>query len=457
MTLLRSGENLLKNIKSFIHVSDEVTVFSPFIRVNKLKEILGDVNCNNVVVRWQEVDILFGVTDFEKLYEYCKENNISLYRNQDIHLKVIQNEKNEIIFGSSNITNKGMGNSNFNIELSGENKNLELEDLIYLKRIINNSVLVDEVYFEELKDRIDLKRENYKELLKIDKIKIEHKQKKDQFLLSALPMSQSPTVLYNIYNSGSDKKFENEDINCAINDLANYSIGSSLEEDEFYSDLRLAFNTHPFIVKLKKKIRNLGSMNYGTVVDWIGKNTTTVPTPRNWELKEKQIINILYDWICFFDRRYEWSRPNYSQVIFFNAEDESGLKAILDKLKRDSNKGILAPHQILLLITIQREFNSYNNIELSIKDIQCTYEIVWNEYRKSISSDNLNLGVPIRALKNQGLIEVNFYNESDPLKEKYYRIKNKLLEKVKSIILSENLINGIKNENEAEEIIASYF
>lgn len=317
MSLLRSGDNLLNEVKTFIDRSDRVTIFSPFIRLNKLQEILGDIVCTNIIVRWQTSDILFEVTDFENLYDYCRANDISLFRNVNIHLKVIQNERNEIIYGSSNITNKGMGEANFNLELSGLEGNLNLQDLTYLRKIINESDLVDETYFLNLKSKIDTKRHEIEIPAKIEEVVLEPKIE-DHFLLSALPMSETPTLLFEIYSATNNRIFSMEEMNCAIHDLANYSITNELEENEFYSDLRLAFNTHPFIVKLKNEIRHQGAMRYGGVVNWIRENTTTVPTPRNWELKKEQIVNILYDWICFFDSRYTWNRPNHSQVIYFN-------------------------------------------------------------------------------------------------------------------------------------------
>lgn len=316
MSLLRSGENLLDRVKSFIHGSDEVTVYSPFIRVNKLSEILGDVKCNNVVVRWQAVDILIGVSDFEELYQFCVENNITLYRNPKVHLKAILNDKDEVVFGSSNVTNMGMGNTNYNLELSGQQNQLALEDLTYLKRIIKESDLVDEDYFNEFKEEIDKKRAAFKKPPRVQEINIKT-QERDHFLLSALPMSENPEKLFEIYSSSDKSMFSKEELDCAAHDLSNYSLSSRLIKDEFNSDLKLGFNTHPFIVDLKNAIREEESMRYGAVVNWIREHTTTVPTPRSWELKQEMIVNILYDWICFFDSAYTWDRPNHSQVIYY--------------------------------------------------------------------------------------------------------------------------------------------
>ena len=59
-------------------------------------------------------------------------------------------------------------------------------------------------------------------------------------------------------------------------------------------------------------------MGYGSVVRWITQNTTTVPTPVSWELKQDQVVNTLYNWICFLDSSFNWHVPRRkSQVIYF--------------------------------------------------------------------------------------------------------------------------------------------
>jgi hypothetical protein len=59
-------------------------------------------------------------------------------------------------------------------------------------------------------------------------------------------------------------------------------------------------------------------MNFGAVRLWFAENTTTVPTPRPFELSE--YIQVLYTWICYFDDEFSWSVPGgHSQVIQYRA------------------------------------------------------------------------------------------------------------------------------------------
>jgi hypothetical protein len=109
------------------------------------------------------------------------------------------------------------------------------------------------------------------------------------------------------------------DIRCVSHDLATYDLSISKSEEEFYSDLKQVFNNHKFIVKLKARIKEdrRSSLNYGGVVRWITENTTTVPTPISWELKKQQVVNVLYEWICFFDSDFVVERPRHSEIIFY--------------------------------------------------------------------------------------------------------------------------------------------
>jgi len=136
-------------------------------------------------------------------------------------------------------------------------------------------------------------------------------------------MTSSPEMLYNIYNGQKEDDLE---IDCAAHDLELYRIIKGISKTEFFIHLRNAFNHHPFIrtfkevIKSSKNERNPerdGSMQFGAVRRWFSENTTTVPTPRSFELTS--YVQILYCWICFFDNDYNWDVPGeFSQVIRFN-------------------------------------------------------------------------------------------------------------------------------------------
>ena len=134
-------------------------------------------------------------------------------------------------------------------------------------------------------------------------------------MISQLPMFKNVKELYELSNERD--RVNSHDLSCLCHDLATFDLDISLTYEEFYADLNSKFNNHPLIIALKEEVRKnpRQSLNYGSVVRWITENTTTVPTPLSWELKEKQLVNNLYEWICFFDPIFVVERPNYSEIL----------------------------------------------------------------------------------------------------------------------------------------------
>jgi len=317
--LYRSGENLFEGAKSFVDQNEEITVFSAYLKLDTLKKLNESGHIKQIIVRWEIKDLCLGVSDFEKLFIYCRKNQISIYRNTRLHAKVIWNNFNDVFLGSANLTGKGLESrdKNYNFELNSISSNISVNDIIYLKRILNKSEYVSNRLFEKLSRLVAIEKEKGE----IKYVELETKQhQEDAFLLSQLPMSDSVDSLYDVYsdlNLSQDKKIY------AIHDIVLYNIPENLNKTEFNNYLSDVFNNHSFIISLKDFIKNTSrkSVRYGEVVNWIRENTTTVPTPRNFEIKEKIIVNILYDWICYFDEDFTWNRPNHTQVIYYKKEN----------------------------------------------------------------------------------------------------------------------------------------
>ena len=311
--LFRSGDNLFERTKSFIDDSESITLFSAYIRLDQLEKINKNKIIKQIVVRWEIQDLYRGVSDLD-LYNYCRINNIILYRNTRLHMKAFWNHEDKLVYGSANVTGRGVGETGkYNYELNGIEKNLSFKDRIYLNNIIASSQCVTDNHYEKLKslvESLDLPIVEYPELLL-------EKNEDDKYLISQLPMSASPDDLYEV--SAHSIEFHSIQKNCAAHDIALYNINPFQEYSNFKFELQEKFNSQPFIKALKDWIKNQESksLRYGGVVEWIQKNTTTVPIPRKWDLKKQQIVNILYEWICEFDSDFTWDTPNYSQVIYY--------------------------------------------------------------------------------------------------------------------------------------------
>jgi hypothetical protein len=312
--LLKSGINLEKSVSDFVSSNKSVTLFSAYIKLDELQRINISKNIKQIVVRWEIEDLSKQVSDLE-IYDYCIDNGIALFRNTRIHLKTLWDGQNSIVLGSANVTGKGVGEKgdNFNYELNAFITPISFIDIHYLHSILNESEYVTQQLYDEIKsivDSIELPQVEFPRLKT-------HKKDDDYFLISQLPMSDNPGLLYEIY---SNNNYPLEDQINASHDLSIYNIRPNLTKDDFFKSLKSNFNNHPFIIALKEHILSEPnqSLRYGGVVSWIQNNTTTVPTPRSWEIKKDQLVNILYTWICYFDSRYTWSVPgNRTQVIQF--------------------------------------------------------------------------------------------------------------------------------------------
>jgi hypothetical protein len=313
--LHKSGINLEKGAIDFIINNESITLFSAYIKINELEKINVYKNIKQIIVRWEIEDLCKGVSDVE-LYQYCLKNKISLYRNTRLHMKAFWNNGENIVFGSANVTARGLGSAKkYNYELNGQIESISLQDKIYLNNVIASSEYVTEELFHKIKNLIDefeIPTIPYPELPS-------NKSETDSFLISQLPMSLSPDDLYEV--AINSQEFNDLEINCAAHDIALYEIDPFQDYSLFKSEIKFKFNKHPFIIALKKHINSQESksLRYGGVVEWIQSKTTTVPTPRSWDIKKEQIVNILYTWICYFDDDYTWDVPgNRSEVIYYN-------------------------------------------------------------------------------------------------------------------------------------------
>jgi hypothetical protein len=315
--LYRSGDNLEKGAREFLNNCQTTTLYSAYLKLDELKRINEQKKIKQIIVRWEIEDLCRKISDIE-LFQYCEENNVALYRNTRIHLKAFWDNKSTVFFGSANVTNKGLGeNGNFNFELNGAVQGISFADQTYFNKLILDSEYVTEILYKNILNLIESTV-----LPTFDFPKLPTPPPTvDYFLINQLPMTSSPELLFEIYCGQIKSELE---MNCAAHDLELYRIRKGLSKSDFFDLLKLTFNNHPFIVEFKTAVKNSvdeynrtdrnGSMSFGAVKRWFQEKTTTVPTPRSFELND--YVNILYDWICHFDELYSHSIPGaHSHVI----------------------------------------------------------------------------------------------------------------------------------------------
>jgi hypothetical protein len=295
-------------------------IIAPFIKrepLQKLIEPCEDTSQLQVIVRWDTADIVNQVSDLE-IFEDLKEQKIPLYRNSSIHLKMLVFDKNWAFHTSGNITKKGLGLvTNPNIEVGAQIR-LEDKDWIEIQKLLKNSIRIDEAIYQKF---VKYKEDNYKKQDPLPQLKIELDSTKEFSKLS-LPAVQSPSKLYEIYQSPEKFKDEEDLYAAFVHDLDLYDVPTGITQDEFFQKLGENFKAHLFVQKIVNLIKKEESARFGQVNAWITDLCSDKPTPYGWELKPN--TNKLYEWLDYFFEEIHWDVPGrHSQVICWDESNKN--------------------------------------------------------------------------------------------------------------------------------------
>jgi hypothetical protein len=112
------------------------------------------------------------------------------------------------------------------------------------------------------------------------------------------------------------------------------------------------------------------------------------------------------------------------------------INKFIDNLKRDKARGDLAPHQVILLISLCRIHKQKNSNTINITQLIETFSMVWKENQSMFKSKNNNPGMPIKVFVNKGYLEIK-------IKENIvdFRNKTELKSKISQIEISTILLN----------------
>jgi hypothetical protein len=306
-----SQDTFFLKIQNFVSLADnEVLILSPYIKTEIVDSLIKKCPAKiSIITTWKLRDIQMGISDIE-LYPYCKKKGIFLYIHPRIHLKAFVNDYTKCVFGSANISKKGFALvADHNYELDAITEFLDIDSVIYFKKILNESTLVNEEIYQKYQDAI----KKLQPLPELEEPDITSIPKKSEFLISALPMSYDVNDLFEIY-SHNFKHESQEKRECAIHDIILYNIPANLEYSKFRKLLKERFFTSKFIQKLLEFV-TLEERYFGEVKEWIQRNCEDVPVPSKRDLTGN--IQVLYKWIAeLSDGEYKVDRPRYSERLF---------------------------------------------------------------------------------------------------------------------------------------------
>ncbi|MCK4819142.1 hypothetical protein KA005_25445, partial [bacterium] len=130
--------------------SKSIVILCPFIKIDTLSRLLSCDTSSidlEIVTSWKASNFLTGASDV-KLFDLCKERNIALKMNNNIHFKIWLIDNIKLIAGSANIsesaiTSKVNSNYEFLIDVSATQS-----DLRYINNVRNESLLITEDIYQ---------------------------------------------------------------------------------------------------------------------------------------------------------------------------------------------------------------------------------------------------------------------------------------------------------------------
>lgn len=309
------------HISEYIAESEEtVDIFSPFVTVDALKIITGNIKDGvqvNVITRWKIIDFIMGSASLE-LFDFCSSSGFTLYINPKLHLKTIANDYHSVMFGSANMTGRGLGLFHpANHEVFTRFKTPPSSYLLFLEQVKIESSLVTpsvvNLFEEEIKTTEHLKNFDTSNFSDQDRVLHDKARSRDFFLTSELPMCASLDQLYQVV-SNPDIDFDLEILSTARHDIVKYSLLSKSYESEleFREYLTHQFFSHPFIKALCNFIDR--PRRFGEVRAWVQSVCTDVPVPRRRSLSDN--INVMYKWLVILgEGRFRTFRPNHTIFV----------------------------------------------------------------------------------------------------------------------------------------------
>ena len=125
------------------------------------------------------------------------------------------------------------------------------------------------------------------------------------------------------------------------------------------------------------------------------------------------------------------------------------LEEFINNLKRDRARGNLAPHQIILLLSLRKLILQNKSNTLQINDILDSFRILWNQNQNKYKTKNCNLGMPLKVFVNIGFLKLILTDEIYD-----FRNRKELLTKINQIVISSFLYQLLLNEQSEKYILS---
>lgn len=284
------------------HTSKELILVAPFIKARTLERILISLSDSvnlSCITRWRPKEIADGVSDLE-VYTVVKNYNGQLRLRHDLHAKFFRGD-NRVLIGSANLTHTALGWS--------AESNLEILAPI----IPNESTRNFEALLTETSVEVDDELYQLTTAAALDwgtrKTDIVISEGLPLFdIKSWLPVSRFPSELYKVYQASSSLDIPASLYEAGMRDLRFLQPPSGLSREIFEKTIGATILTTPMINKIDRYIKT--PKRFGAVRDYlkVQLNITHEEASEAWQTVIRWLRHFLPD-------RYEYIRPNYSEII----------------------------------------------------------------------------------------------------------------------------------------------
>ena len=209
-----------------------------------------------------------------------------------MHLKVYSAGLDSAVLATGNVSHRGLMPGG-NHEAGTLLERLTNGDRFFFERIRMEARLVNDAMYGKLKRWIETNPIDSP--ARVDLEDVVPAPKKDDFLISALPMTCNVDELvagYARISSDMVPSDNPETAECIFHDLVNYDIETGLSEAEFVQRLTSRFFAHPFIQRIDEFINP--EAYFGRIKEWVQNNCTDVPVPSRRELTGN--VQVLLKW-----------------------------------------------------------------------------------------------------------------------------------------------------------------
>ena len=287
------GTEAFRNLlaKSLSKAEKEVTILSAYVKVigvEWLKDNLTNqkIKCT-IIARWDKGDIAQGSSDLD-CYKICKNNNWQFRILKDLHAKIMLVDNKDLFIGSPNLTGHGMSLIPVSNKEMGVKLDATSSDINIINNLIEESVVIDDDIFEELKiwkDKLpEIKKQSFPSFPKIvdDKIKDNF----DKVWVHNFPWSTAKELL-NFKDINENIKHDLELFGLLKDELNKEKIKDSLIKSKIYK----------WLIGQIKKQKNQ-EIYFGNLSSIIHDSLLDDPKPYRKNIKELQAN--LYTYIKVF-------------------------------------------------------------------------------------------------------------------------------------------------------------